>query len=272
MSPYPTLLWISPIPALRGLSWILNGYTIAYAALFGIFLGRFVRALSTQCKLPRTGSGAFTAARQPACAAATGTEMLIIFSRRAGGRRGAHDADNRLGYCYPPSPLSAGAAPYGRWTAGRRSRGGARAAFIGGVLVTGEAGAGSSSSISRSGLIALVVGWRKLPRVPGHDRFAPRFRGGAIGDRRRGHPWVFAIVKVKGLGLVFSRHQCGPAAATIIFPRVVSFAQLPSVVRPFYRPGTCFRIRPFTGATLAIAPFSAAFGALFAVDRGCGIR
>jgi hypothetical protein len=45
-------------PSLGRLSCILNGYTIAYAALFGIFW-TFVRALSTQCKLPRRDRGLY---------------------------------------------------------------------------------------------------------------------------------------------------------------------------------------------------------------------
>jgi MFS family permease len=63
-------------PSLERLSWILNGYAIAYAALlvfFGRLSERYPRNLSFL-----VGIGAFTAA-SAACAAATGTEMLIVF-------------------------------------------------------------------------------------------------------------------------------------------------------------------------------------------------
>jgi hypothetical protein len=63
-------------PSLESLSWILNGYTIAYAALlviFGRLSERYPRNVSFL-----VGIGTFTAA-SAACAAATDTEMLVVF-------------------------------------------------------------------------------------------------------------------------------------------------------------------------------------------------
>jgi MFS family permease len=63
-------------PSLASLSWILNGYTIAYAALL-VFFGRLSERYPRNVSF-LVGIGAFTAA-SAACAAATSTEMLVVF-------------------------------------------------------------------------------------------------------------------------------------------------------------------------------------------------
>jgi MFS family permease len=108
------------------------------------------------------------------------------------------------------------------------------------------------------GLIALVVGWRKLPRIPGHNGSHPDF-GAALLVTAGVASLVFAIVKVNDWGW----HSPGigaACAATVIFLGWFVAHCLRSS-DPFIDPHL-FRIRPFTGAALAIAPGSAAFGAL----------
>jgi Major Facilitator Superfamily len=63
-------------PSLERLSWILNGYTIAYAALL-VFFGRLSERYPRNVSF-LVGIGAFTAA-SAACAAAIDTEMLVVF-------------------------------------------------------------------------------------------------------------------------------------------------------------------------------------------------
>src|SRR5258706_14105543 len=63
-------------PSLERLSWILNGYTIAYAALL-VFFGRLSERYPRDVSF-LVGIGAFTAA-SAACATATDTEMLVVF-------------------------------------------------------------------------------------------------------------------------------------------------------------------------------------------------
>src|SRR5260221_6006077 len=63
-------------PSLERLSWILNGYTIAYAALL-VFFGRLSERYPRDVSF-LVGIAAFTAA-SAACATATDTEMLVVF-------------------------------------------------------------------------------------------------------------------------------------------------------------------------------------------------
>jgi len=63
-------------PSLESLSWILNGYTITYAALL-VFFGRLSERYPRNVSF-LVGIGSFTAA-SAACAAATSTEMLVAF-------------------------------------------------------------------------------------------------------------------------------------------------------------------------------------------------
>ena len=108
------------------------------------------------------------------------------------------------------------------------------------------------------GLIALVVGWRKLQRVPGHNSSHPHF-GAALVVTAGVASLVFAIVKINDWGW-HSPGIIAACAATVIFLGWFVAHCLRSS-DPFIDPHL-FRIRPFTGAALAIAPFSAAFGAL----------
>src|SRR6266436_2206683 len=108
------------------------------------------------------------------------------------------------------------------------------------------------------GLIALVVGWRNLPRVPGHNSSHPHF-GAALVVTAGVASLVFAIVKISDWGW-HSPGIIAACAATVIFLGWFVAHCLRSS-DPFIDPHL-FRIRPFTGAALAIAPFSAAFGAL----------
>jgi MFS family permease len=108
------------------------------------------------------------------------------------------------------------------------------------------------------GLIAMAVGWWKLPEVPGHrvkppSLWAALLVTGGIGAL------TFAIVKVNDWGW-------GSRGIALSF--IASLACLVLFVRhclrssnPFVDPAL-FRARQFTGAALVMAPYSVAFGAM----------
>ncbi len=108
------------------------------------------------------------------------------------------------------------------------------------------------------GLVAMLLGWWKLPEVPGHEAPRPNpfdalLVTGGIGAL------TFAIVKVNdwgwrspGIGISFI------AAIVLLAWFVWRCLRSDS---PFVDPAL-FRIRQFTGAALVMAPYSAAFGAM----------
>ena len=239
-------------PSLERLSWILNGYTIAYAALL-VFFGRLSERYPRNVSF-LVGIGAFTAA-SAACAAATDTEMLVVF-RVVQAAAAALMTPTSLGLLLSAFPPEGRSGAVRTWTA----VGGLAAALgplIGGVLVTVSWRWIFLVNLP-IGLIALVVGWRKLPRVPGHNSSHPHF-GAALVVTAGVASLVFAIVKINDWGW-HSPGIIAACAATVIFLGWFVAHCLRSS-DPFIDPHL-FRIRPFTGAALAIAPFSAAFGAL----------
>ena len=239
-------------PSLERLSWILNGYAIAYAALlvfFGRLSERYPRNLSFL-----VGIGAFTAA-SAACAAATGTEMLVVF-RVVQAAAAALMTPTSLGLLLSAFPPEGRSGAVRTWTAA----GGVAAALgplIGGVLVTVSWRWIFLVNLP-IGLITLVVGWRKLPRIPGHNSSHPDF-GAALLVTAGVASLVFAIVKVNDWGWHSPGIGAACAATVIFLGWFVAHCRRSS--DPFIDPHL-FRIRPFTGAALAIAPGSAAFGAL----------
>jgi EmrB/QacA subfamily drug resistance transporter len=248
----PTIALDFGSPSLERLSWILNGYTIAYAALL-VFFGRLSERYPRNVSF-LVGIGAFTAA-SAACAAATGTEMLVVF-RVVQAAAAALMTPTSLGLLLAAFPPEGRSGAVRTWTA----VGGLAAALgplIGGVLVTASWRWIFLVNLPL-GLITLVVGWRKLPRIPGHNSSHPHF-GAALLVTAGVASLVFAIVKVNDWGW-HSPGISAACAATVIFLGWFVAHCLRSS-DPFIDPHL-FRIRPFTGAALAIAPGTAAFGAL----------
>jgi EmrB/QacA subfamily drug resistance transporter len=238
--------------SLEDLSWILNGYAIAYAALL-VFFGR----LAERHRRDRSfllGVALFTAA-SAACAAAPGVVTLVAFRvMQAAGA--ALMTPTSLGLLLASFPPERRGGAVRTWTA------------IGGLAAAlGPVAGGVLMLLSWRwiflvnvpiGLLALGVGWWKLPHVPGHD--VPRPDPVAALLVTAGiAALTFAIVKVNDWGWTSPR-----IAGSFAF----SFACLALFVRqclrarnPFIDP-TLFRIRPFTGAALVMAPYSIAFGAM----------
>src|SRR3954453_22935734 len=160
--------------AIADLSWVLNAYAIVYASLLVLF-GRAAE------RYPRErgfllGVAVFVAA-SAACGAATSVAMLVAF--RIASTAGAA--------MLPPPPLGlilAATAPERRhgavraWTA----VGGLAAAagpVVGGVLVAASWRWVFLVNVP-IGLVALVVGLRRLPHVPGPPVTAPDATGAVL--------------------------------------------------------------------------------------------
>src|SRR6201996_163170 len=238
--------------SLSTLSWVLNGYAIAYAALLVLF-GRLSEARARQNGF-LVGALVFTLA-SAACGAATSLGMLIAF--RVIQAMGAA--------LLTPASLSlvlATTAPEKRhgavrtWTA----VGGAAAALgpvVGGLLVALSWRWVFYVNVP-VGLLAVVVGWRRLPSVPGHPVPSPDVIGAAL---------ITAGVGLLSLGLVESNDWGwgAPGTIAVLAASVVLLAgfvlRLTRHHNPLIDPAL-FRIRSFSGASVVALAFSIGFGAM----------
>ena len=154
-------------PNLGELSWVLNGYAIVYASLL-VFFGR----LADRYRRDRgflLGVAIFTAA-SAACAASTSVGMLIAF-RLVQATGAALLTPTSLGLLlasYEPERRSGAVRA---WTA----VGGLSAALgpvVGGLLVAVDWRLVFLVNVP-VGVVALLVGWRRLPAVPGQPTQRP---------------------------------------------------------------------------------------------------
>jgi EmrB/QacA subfamily drug resistance transporter len=237
---------------LEDMSWVLNGYAIAYAALL-VFFGRLGERYRRNMSF-LLGVGLFTLA-SAACAAADSVVTLTAF-RLVQAAGAALMTPTSLGLLLAAFPPERRGGAVRTWTA----IGGLAAALgpvIGGVLVTVNWRWIFLVNVP-IGLVAMLVGWWKLPEVPGHEAPRPHpfdalLVTGGIGAL------TFAIVKVNdwgwrspGIGISF--------IAAIVLLAWFVWGCLHSD-SPFVDPAL-FRTRQFTGAALVMAPYSAAFGAM----------
>lgn len=238
--------------ALADMSWVLNAYAVTYAALL-VFFGRFAerhrRDTSFLC-----GVGLFTVA-SAACGAASNVPMLVAF-RVIQAAGAALMTPTSLGLLLSSFPPEKRAAAVRTWTA----LGGFAAALgplVGGLLVPFSWRWIFIVNVP-IGLAAIAVGLWKLPQVPGHE--APR-----------PDPWAALLVTL-GIGALvltivkgsdwgwssLATIASGLAALGCILLFLLHCLRSPN---PFIDPAL-FRIAKFTGATLVMAPYSIAFGAM----------
>jgi len=237
---------------LEDMSWVLNGYAIAYAALL-VFFGRVAERYRRNMSF-LLGVGLFTLS-SAACAAADSVVTLTAF-RLVQAAGAALMTPTSLGLLLAAFPPERRDGAVRTWTA----IGGLAAALgpvIGGVLVTVNWRWIFLVNVP-IGLVAMLVGWWKLPEVPGHEAPRPHpfdalLVTGGIGAL------TFAIVKVNGWGWRSTGIGISFIAAIVLLAWFV-WRCLRSD-RPFVDPAL-FRIRQFTGAALVMAPYSAAFGAM----------
>jgi EmrB/QacA subfamily drug resistance transporter len=237
---------------LEKLSWILNGYAIVYAALL-VFFGRLAERYRRNASF-LDGVALFTLA-SAACAAATSVEMLVAF-RVLQAAGAALMTPTSLGLILATFPPEKRGSAVRMWTA----IGGFAAALgplVGGVLVTWSWRWIFLVNVP-IGVVALIVGVWKLPSIPGHAIKKPDAWGAALITFGIG-ALVFGITKTGDWG--WTSHGVAISlgiAAALLALFVVDCLRSDN---PFIDPAL-FRIRPFTGSVLIMAPYSAAFGAM----------
>ena len=241
-----------PTASLEDLSWILNGYTIGFASML-VFFGR----LAERHRRDRSflvGVGLFTLA-SAACAASTSVPMLVTFRvvQAAGAALMTPTSIGLLLATFPPDQRGAAVRT---WTA----IGGFAAAFgplAGGILVALSWRWIFLVNVP-IGLVAMVVAWRFLPSVPGHD--VPRPNPLAALLITAGIATLnIAIIKGADWGWLSARIALCVLAAILCLGLFVRHCLRSN--NPFVDPAL-FRIRPFTGAGLIMAPYGIAFGAM----------
>lgn len=238
--------------SLEDMSWVLNGYAIAYAALL-VFFGRLAERHARNSSF-LLGVGLFTAA-SAACAAANNVEALVAF-RVLQAAGAALMTPTSLGLLLAVFPPDRRGSAVRTWTA----IGGLAAALgpvIGGALVTFNWRWIFIVNVP-IGVIALLIGWWKLPEIPGHDAPRPNPWAAALVTGGIG-ALTFAIVKVNDWGWGSPRIEFSFAAACALLALFALHCLRSD--NPFVDPAV-FRNRHFTGASLVMAPYSAAFGAM----------
>jgi EmrB/QacA subfamily drug resistance transporter len=238
--------------SLEDLSWVLNAYAIAYAALL-VFFGRLAERYRRNLSF-LLGVGLFTAA-SAACSVSNNIETLIAFRvlQAAGAALMTPTSLGLLMAVFPPERRGGAVRT---WTA----IGGLAAALgpvIGGLLVTVNWRWIFLVNVP-IGVVAMLVGWWKLPDIPGHAAPRPNAWDAALVTGGIG-ALTFAIVKVNDWGWG-SPGIAGSTVVALILLALFVWRCFRSP-NPFVDPAL-FRIRPFAGAALVMAPYSAAFGAM----------
>jgi EmrB/QacA subfamily drug resistance transporter len=239
-------------PSLGTLSWVLNGYAIIYAALL-VLAGRLADQRNRKAGF-LLGVAVFTAA-SAACGAAGSVPMLVAF-RLVQAAGAALLTPTSLGLVLASYPAERRGAAVRAWTA----TGGMAAALgpvIGGLLVAASWRWVFLVNVP-IGLAALVIGWRKLPDVPGHPGPRPDEVSALL---------VTAGVGALTLGLVRGDAWGWDSAATIgvLAASVVALGLFALRCARHHNPliePELFRVRSFSGASLAMLLFSVSFGAM----------
>ncbi|MEA2479458.1 MAG: hypothetical protein QOJ07_1380 [Thermoleophilaceae bacterium] len=237
---------------LGDLSWVLNGYAIVYAALLVLF-GRLSERHSRQNGF-LLGVAVFTVA-SAACGAATSVAMLVAF-RILQAAGAALLTPTSLGLVLATSAPERRHGAVRAWTA----VGGVAAALgpvAGGLLVAASWRWVFLVNVP-IGIAALVVGWRRLPDVPGHPVQRPDALGAVL---------VTGGVAALTLGLV-KGGEWGWGSTTTVVVLALALVALAAFVAHCARHANplieraLFRVRGFTGASIVALLFSVAFGAM----------
>jgi EmrB/QacA subfamily drug resistance transporter len=234
------------------LAWVLNGYAIVYAALLVLF-GR----LAERYRRDRAfllGVAVFVAA-SAACGAASSLAMLVAFRvvQAAGAALLTPTSLGLILAAYPPERRHGAVRA---WTA----VGGLAAALgpvVGGLLVAASWRWVFLVNVP-IGVVALVVGSRRLPHVPGHPVQAPSPIAAAL---IAGGVGLLTLGLIKGgdWGWGDPRTLASLLAAAAA---LTGFAAHTAWNRsPLIEPGL-FRLRAFTGSSVVALIFSVAFGAM----------
>ncbi len=237
---------------LAELSWVLNAYAIVYAAclvLFGRIAERFRRDRAFLL-----GVALFTAA-SAACGTAGSLGTLIAF-RIVQAAGAAILTPTSLSLVLATTAPERRAGAVRAWTA----VGGLAAALgpvVGGLLVAASWRWVFLVNLP-VGLVALTVGWRRLPAVAGHPVPAPDPLGAAL---ITGGVGLLTLGLVQGGSWGWSAGRTlgalgGAAILLSLFAAHCAWHRAP-LVDP-----ALLRLRSFTGASAAMLLFSVAFGGM----------
>jgi EmrB/QacA subfamily drug resistance transporter len=233
-------------------SWVLNAYAIVYASLL-VLLGRISEARNRENDF-LIGVLIFTLA-SAACGLAPSLDGLVGF-RVIQAVGAALMTPTSLGL------ILATAAPEKRQSSVRAwaAVGGLAAAagpVFGGLLVA--AGWRWVFFVNVPiGLLALAVGWRRLPNVPGHPVTRPDASGALL---------VTVGIAALTLGLV-EGNAWGWGSVRVVGSLVIGVVMLGAFIwhtRAHHNPlidPALFRVRTFSGASAVALFFSVAFGAM----------
>ncbi|HFQ6068875.1 TPA: MFS transporter [Pseudomonas aeruginosa] len=237
---------------LEDLSWILNGYAIGYAALL-VFFGRLAEGYRRDRSF-MLGVGIFTLA-SAASVTASGVWELVAF-RVMAAVGAALMTPASLGVLLASFPAERRGAAVRNW-AGIGGFAAALGPLVGGMLVTIDWRCIFLVN-AVVGIAAVAVAWITLPPIPGHHTerpsvFAALLVTGGIGSL------VFTIVKANAWGWYSA--SIGVSAFVALVLLALFVAHCLKSANPLVDP-TLFQIRSFTGAALAIFPYSVSFGAM----------
>lgn len=237
---------------LSSLSWVLNGYAIAFASLLVLF-GRLAERRSRELGF-LVGVLVFTLA-SAACGLATSVEALVAF-RVVQGAGAALLTPASLSLVLATAPDERRHSSVRAWTA----VGGLAAALgpvVGGLLVAVDWRWVFLVNVP-IGLGALYVGWRRLPNVPGHPVPRPDALGAGLLSAGvagltlalvRGEEWGWDSTATLGtLGI--------SAALVTVFVGHCLRARNPLVEPALFRAGG------FAGSSIVMTLFSVSFGAM----------
>jgi EmrB/QacA subfamily drug resistance transporter len=239
-------------PDLGTLSWVLNGYAIVYAALL-VLAGRLADQRNRKTGF-LLGVAVFTAG-SAACGAAVSVPMLIAF-RLVQAAGAALLTPTSLGLVLASYPAERRGGAVRAWTA----TGGMAAALgpvIGGLLVAASWRWVFLVNVP-IGVAALIIGWRKLPDVAGHPGPRPDALSALLVTAGVGG-LTLGLVRGGDWGWASGRTVAVLAAAVIVLGLFA--LRCARHHNPLIEPAL-FRVRTFTGASLATLLFSVSFGAM----------
>jgi EmrB/QacA subfamily drug resistance transporter len=238
--------------SLADLSWVLNGYAIVYAAFLVLF-GRLAERYRRE-RAFLLGVAVFVAA-SAACGAASSLAMLVAF-RVLQAAGAALLTPTSLGLILSTFPPERRQGAVRAWTA----VGGLSATLgpvVGGLLVAASWRWVFLVNVP-VGLLALAVGWRRLPAVAGHPVPLPDGVGALL---------ITGGVAAITLGLVKGGSWGWGSARTLAVLGLAASALALFAVHTARHHNALIdrallRLRPFTAASIVALFFSVSFGAM----------
>ncbi|MFL6151737.1 MAG: DHA2 family efflux MFS transporter permease subunit [Ornithinibacter sp.] len=237
---------------LSALSWVLNGYAIVYASLL-VFFGRLADNYRRNLGF-LVGVAVFTAA-SAACALATSVTTLVVF-RLLQAAGAALLTPTSLGLVLASFPADRRPGAVRTWTA----VGGLAAALgpvLGGLLVAANWRWVFLVNVP-VGVIAMLVGWFRLPDIPGHRGPRPDALGTLLATAAVA-TLTFALVKGNDWGWGAAATWGTLAVSAVLLASFIAHTR--RAANPLIDPAL-FRIPAFAGSTIVAAIFSASFGGM----------